>query len=350
MMSLIDWVNDTSITEDELNLLFPNNLELLVPDDNVVFDKFFNYLDPKNYGLKETHRLDLNSIGATQLINQLFNYYVDDETLVITTELEHNAVKANLEKSKNVLSIKTDEFNKIIHNDFSIIDKLINEAKKFKKCFIYIIGMQNAYMIETPNEFFSAFKCALVKNDVNHIFCIDAVQEFFLTPRDYRIFDYIIGTAHATVSNHSLGFLVRKNNYKSFSDPGLISDLYLFLKQLDILFKRREKLYNFKQVIGNYFKENSPYKYIQLDSVDYAFSCKIECDLSYKEYQYLENIIARKYDISLSPFPGYIIVRLRSPSVALGVNFNNDHRTNDNFSLEEGIRKVFIVISMLLDR
>ena len=350
MMHFNEWVNDSPITKQELNVLFPGNNKYHTPDSEGVIDKFFKYTDPLDYHLKQTHQLDLNSIGATQLIDQLFAYYVDDDTLVITTELEHNAVKANLKKCKNVLAIKTDQFNNILHNDYSIIKDLINESKKFKKCFVYIIGMQNAYMIATPNQFFEQLKQEFVHNNINHTLCIDAVQEFFLTPRDYTIFDYVIGTAHATVSNHNLGFLIRKNNIHSFCDPGLIDDLYLFLLQLDILFKRKNKLDSFKQVIAQYFEAHFNGRYIQLDSVDYAFSCKIDCNLSFEEYQYLESIIARKYDISLSPFPGYIIVRLRAPSVVLGVNFNNDHRTNGRLSLEEGIKKVFVMISMLMDR
>lgn len=349
MMTLEQWTNDSPITKDELDVLFPTK-PFCSPNRDYTIDKFFRYLDSKQYGLQNTHQIDLNRIGATQLIDKLFDYYVDNDTLVITTELEHNAVKANIKKCANVLTINTDEFNSIIHGDFHIINAILDNAKQFNKCFVYIIGMQNAYMIATPNEFFIKLKNALVQNDIDHILCIDAVQEFFLTPRDYRIFDYVIGTAHATISNHNLGFLVRKKQVKSFNDNALIDDLHLFLLQLDILFKRKRKIYNFKQLISDYFKKTFSGKYVQLNSVDYAFSCKIDCNLTFDEYQYLESIIARKYDISLSPFPGYIIVRLRSPSIVLGVNFNNDHRTNDHYSLEEGIHKVFVMVEMLMDR
>ena len=74
----------------------------------------------------------------------------------------------------------------------------------------------------------------------------------FLVPRDYSIFDYVLGTAHA-ITRMDSGILLRANDKKK--DYG--TESFVALKELIIrlepVIKRREKLMFFNNVMTHYF-------------------------------------------------------------------------------------------------
>ena len=65
---------------------------------------------------------------TTNIINNLFDKYVDDDTLVITTGSEHHSVRNNLNKCKNVV-------NFVCRGEIRQDIDIINTIKPFKKVF-----------------------------------------------------------------------------------------------------------------------------------------------------------------------------------------------------------------------
>ena len=193
-------------------------------------------------------------ISATTFINYLFDTYVDDETLVISTDSEHPNVKKRLNTSKNTYILN-------LANDILTysINKIISEAKKYKKVFVYIIGTKNSTGEITPQEFFIQLKEAFDKNDIKYKLVIDDVQGMFLVPRDYSIFDYVIGTAHALCTGYDMGILI--SNQFEFGKKAYNWGKF-YLEHLDIMLKRRNKINMFKNVAINYYN-----KYINKENV-----------------------------------------------------------------------------------
>ena len=89
---------------------------------------------------------------------------------------------------------------------------LEDEMKKFKNVFVYVIGLSSGDNFYCSNEWFSRLKSVLLAMGKPHIFTIDAVQELFLLPRDYSMFDYVIGTAHAIVPQYDVGMVLSKHS------------------------------------------------------------------------------------------------------------------------------------------
>jgi cysteine sulfinate desulfinase/cysteine desulfurase-like protein len=142
--------------------------------------------------------------SATKIIDRLFTQYVNDDTLVITSSSEHPSVYNNLQKCKHVLKLfSVCGYNSTVH--------LEDEMKKFKNVFVYVIGLSSGDNFYCSNEWFSRLKSALLAMGKSHIFTIDAVQELFLLPRDYSMFDYVIGTAHAIIPSYDIGMVMSKN-------------------------------------------------------------------------------------------------------------------------------------------
>ena len=213
-------------------------------------DEYFERLP---FGNIDSDGYDISfSKKATDLIVELFRLHVDDDTLVISSDSEHDNVKKCLSGCKNRL-ILTDLTNVSMNN-------ILVESKKYKKVFVYIIGTQISNGRITPQNLYIELKELFIKNGIEHIMVIDDVHGMFIIPRDYSIFDYIIFTAHALVLNYSMGMLIsRKGLYRAESIYNWGSD---YLPSLDIVLKRQEKLRMFNYVMSEYF-------YFYLKSNDY---------------------------------------------------------------------------------
>lgn len=199
---------------------------------------------------------------ATLLINDLFEHYVDDDTLVISSDFEHPSVVANLEKCQNVIKLK-------MHGECdccspTLVNSLVERAKAYKRVFIYIIGMTNDASKQSNMEFHRLLKIELVKHNIPHTYVYDDVQGAFYLPRDYSIFDFVIVTGHAPVYHYSLGFLLCREDLQKDYIPGTFakSALAQYVLPLDIVLKRRHKVLMFDSVIRAYFCGNPAVKFV----------------------------------------------------------------------------------------
>lgn len=223
---------------------------------------YFNSM-PDCYISNKSYSISFETSG-TKLINALFNKYVDDNTLVISSNVEHPSVVNQLNKVKN----------KVLLN---IFDKNINlkevkqQLKYFNKVFIYVIGTHIINGHYTDQQLFIKLR-KLTKNKKT-VMVLDDVQGMFLKARDYSIFDYILGTAHALIPNYDMGILINNNNY-----PMLGKKYYYWgkkhLKLVNKILQHKKTLLSFNTILSNYFvdylKNNKQYK-INTQDVYYLF-------------------------------------------------------------------------------
>lgn len=160
---------------------------------------------------------------ATNIINNLFDSYVDKNTLVLTTDSEHDSVLKNLSKCQN---------KDFIIKNLTLDTEVLRKCSKFKKVFIYTIGTYCATGFILPDSMLQRIKSFLVKNKIQHIFVLDAVQEMFLFPRDYSIYDYVIGTAHALIPNYNMGILLSRKKNGKYPEKGVLSEFNSLLNML----------------------------------------------------------------------------------------------------------------------
>ncbi len=147
---------------------------------------------------------------ATTLIKKLFEKYVeDDETLIITSEFEHENVREIVSSYRNVFKLNVEDI------DECKLNRLISHLKtnKPKKVFVYLIGTRVTSGIVTSQFIFESIKKILEKYNIQKTMVIDACQEIYPI-RDYSLFDHIIFTAHSALMYFDLGILYSKNNPK----------------------------------------------------------------------------------------------------------------------------------------
>lgn len=180
--------------------------------------------------------------NATGLINNLFDRYVDNDTVVITTGSEHGSVRNALQKCQNVLY-------PIVHGKIVDLSCVENAAKHFKKAFIYTIALSVGDEHYLCNDDVMLIQNILKENGVEFVSVLDAVQEMFLLPRDYSIYDYVVNTAHALLPNYNLGmvFGTYKLGFRSGSALSQYCDL------LEILFTEKDKYYLLNNIMRQHF-------------------------------------------------------------------------------------------------
>ena len=250
MDDLIKWyLENNTYTEEERSLLKTFRQELPVLDETDKFkeleQEYFNRMPFCN--ISSNDRCVRFDESGSSFINKVFDKEVDDDTLVVSTTYEHGSVQKRLKEVKNLLLLNSD-------NDIRgyQIDKIIKEAKKYKKVFLYIIGTQLSTGEITPQLFFEDVKEALVKNNIEHKILIDDVHGMFVTPRDYRIFDYILYTAHSLVNEYEMGILISKDGDLGMKAYNWGSE---YLKRLDIILSKKEKMMQFKNIMIQYLNK-----------------------------------------------------------------------------------------------
>lgn len=247
MSELLDWYIDyDKFSEEEENLLLSLREEEpnFTTDDEfkMLEDEFFNRMPFCNISSENRYlRFD---VSGTAIIDKVFEKEVDDDTLVISTRFEHNAVWDALSRCKNVY-----KFESLKNYDLNEIAKLLN---KYKKVFVYIIGTQLMTGEITPQNFFIKLKSLLINHNKPHKMLIDDVHGMFITPRDYTLFDYVLYTAHSLVCDYNMGCLISKENDIGIPAYNWGKD---YLKRLDLVLSRKEKLYMFKNILYQYFSE-----------------------------------------------------------------------------------------------
>lgn len=243
------WINYMPLTEEEQQLLLKTNTLEFKSDISKDFEKieneYFRRMPLCNISEK-THHITFTNC-ATDIINGLFEKFVDDDTLVIHSNNEHDNVKKNLEKCKHTLEV--DYYNEIIPLKTF---RIINEAKKYSKVFVYIIGTQISTGEITPQLFFERLKQQFLLYNIKHTITLDDVHGMFLVPRDYSIFDYVLYTAHALIRNYDMGLLISKDKLLGIQSS-LWGDEYL--KMLDVVLKRKEKIRLFSHIMREEFYE-----------------------------------------------------------------------------------------------
>jgi len=240
-----DWINSNQYTEEELKLMETerNIPGILSSNDSYesLCKEWIKYLPYSNLNSNTTITVD---DCETNIIDKLFSLYVNDETLVISSNKEHPSVTNNLDKCKNKIIL--DYENDILKLNYS---KIINEISKYKNVFVIIVGTHVSNGMITPQCFFVTLK-EILKN-VNHKIVLDDAQGIFLVHRDYSIFDYILGTAHATIERYNMGICISNNNQEIGFRYG--NWLEEHIKRIDILSKRLYKLSEFRNMMTNYY-------------------------------------------------------------------------------------------------
>lgn len=200
---------------------------------------------------------------ATNIINKLFDNYVSENTLVITTTSEHPSVKKALNKCKNV---------SYMYNKCQLDTSFINKLERFNNIFIYCIGLSVGDKQITNNDIISLLKDYLERSNIKATFVLDAVQELYMLPRDYSIYDYVIATAHAFITSYDTGILFSKEKLESDN-----TWLYRGNKYLDILklmLPHKDKLFMFHYIMMQYFGKyiNSDKSLYVSDNAPYVFT------------------------------------------------------------------------------
>ena len=119
---------------------------------------------------------------------------------------------------------------------------------------------------------------------IPHKIVIDDVHGLFVSPRDYSIFDYVIGTAHALIRPYDMGLLISKDgkygekNYNWFND---------YMIRLKIILKRMNKMRLFSYVLSQELSDILQYNNISryADNTPNIFS--IQCfNLKFNQKMY----------------------------------------------------------------
>lgn len=181
---------------------------------------------------------------CSNFIRELFAKYVDDDTLVISSDCEHPTVKECLSNCKHTLILS--QYTDIRLFNFN---KTITELTKYKKVFVYIIAMRNDTGEITPQT--SMLKLKELIKDKEHIMVLDDVQGMFFIPRDYTPYDYILGTGHVAVRNFNMGIMISKEYYGGIRAVNWAED---YLVALKIVLARLNKLHKFRYACNEYFK------------------------------------------------------------------------------------------------
>lgn len=317
--SLINnWIHKNPLTDYERRVLsgkfiWPFARAIRYNDKYKELEKeYFNLL--VNYKINESRYNITFGDCATELIDKLFKTYVDEDTLVISTTGEHPSVNKNLDRCKNKLLI-----NNIVNqeNYNNILCDIEGKVKDYKKVFIYIIGTVVLSQETVSDEFFISLKELLIDLNKEHKIVLDDVQGMFLTERNYNLFDYIIGTAHALTMNYNMGIIIGKNNLPiiGYYYYGLAKK---WLKMIKILLKCKNVLNKFNFIMTefyrSYIESNKQLYYNKNSDINYIFHINTYYTFTQKQRNYLHN----KYKIEIESLKSF---RFRATNFIIKPNY-----------------------------
>lgn len=253
MKLITNWLNSFNYSKNELEQL----ARIRISDD-IIIDNF-DEEKARTFSMIPFNSFKYNHLTvdtcATNIINNLFDKYVDDDTLVITTGSEHHSVRNNLNKCKNVV-------NFVCRGEIRQDIDIINTIKPFKKVFIYMIALSVGDPHYLNNCIVEQLQNILKENNKQFVTVLDAVQELFLLPRDYSIYDYVVGTSHALIPNYDMGMLFGKEEL-SYKAGNWLKD---FNDCLEILLRNRDKLYQLNVVMRQHFAKYTCFDKDLIDS------------------------------------------------------------------------------------
>lgn len=242
-------IAENRLTDDQHSILSaPYELTKIVGEhkdlDALIFDRLPQSnlsTDDYNIGFAES---------ATDLIKDILSKdKLTDDTLVIISSNECANVMQIAVELPNVLIIsQKDEISK---NIFKSIDAYVPEGKNV---IVYVIGTQLSTGIITPNQQFIQLKQMLQNKGCKSIFILDDVQGMFVVPRDYSIFDYVIGSCHGLVRNFNMGMVIQNNHMDQYG-YSQADDEQQYISQLDILLTKLNSFDKFTDVIRQVFSD-----------------------------------------------------------------------------------------------
>lgn len=198
-------------------------------------------------GNVEDFRLEVGQSGSF-LIRQLFYKYVDDNTLVITSDNEHATVSIKcIQNVKHHLCIPIADTPKLQ------VDHILDIYKQHNctKVLVYYIGTTISTGQITPQEFFYSLKELFTEHDIPHKMILDDVHGLFITPRDYSIFDGIVYTCHSLVVGYDMGLLLTKLPDKiGYCDYEKANN---YLPKLNIVLNKFNKVRMFNLILAQLF-------------------------------------------------------------------------------------------------
>lgn len=249
---LYDWLQRDKLIPYEQQKVKMHCPKALIRTNNITYESlvnlYFNMLPNANISIR-THDL-LMFKCATDCINALFSKFVDDDTLVIISNNEHDSVKKAVKNCKNVYVM--DFYTEIYQQDFT---RLEEECKKYDKVFFYCIGTQISNGIITPQESLEKIKAIITINTKGHTFVLDDVHGMFITPRDYSIFDFVLYTCHALAMNFNCGFCITRKDTPDIGGFKAYNRLDDYYTILNIILRDNIKFYSFKYIMREYFAE-----------------------------------------------------------------------------------------------
>lgn len=240
---LQDWIDKYKFTDEESFVLTPYQLTKEEGEHKDLDAQIFERLPLANI------TTDDYNIGfadcATDIINQILdNEKITAETLVIISSDEHENVVKATNKLPNLLVIS--QSSRIHKMDFSEIYQYVPDEKNV---LVYIIGTQLSTGIITPNDWFIELRKILDSKKCKSTFVLDDVQGMFIVPRDYSIFDYIIGTCHSLTCFFNMGFIIQKNTAEVQYGKPWATDEKEYIKHLDVLLSKLDGLNQFTMVM-----------------------------------------------------------------------------------------------------
>lgn len=261
-----NWHKQFNFNKDELDLInISPKLTLSSLFDSELNRRFLDTLVA--YKIDGSYKVSVDSC-ATNIIDYLFQKYVTDETLVITTECEHPSVLNNLRNCKHRFYISSDSY---IY-DYKVND-LVDQLSNYRNVFVYINTTPIISKVVVPDYLIKRIKNLLLLSEVDHHIVLDEVQGMHFYLRDYSIADSIISTAHALIDKQfNLGILISKSNFRYF-DSDAISH---YLDLVKLINKYKSFIYQYSMVMSEYYSElesrgielfnKIPYKFFVINS------------------------------------------------------------------------------------
>ena len=249
MKKLVEqWCESYPFTNEEKEIF-------LKPENSIYFDWIneieYDHMKKMFLARLPYSKIDKNNceisfdVSETSIINKIKDEFVDDDTIVITTDQEHPSVLKMVQSCKNYYIMKYQvEVIWMQYND------LIDKIKDFKKVVVIINGVKVATGEFTPQLFFIKLKNIL--RNKKSIIILDDAQGMFLHKRDYSIFDYVFGTCHAMIDAYDAGICISIGNNKPLGTKAYAIGLN-YLYSLDLILARIDKLNIFSNIMEEYF-------------------------------------------------------------------------------------------------
>ena len=243
------WCKEKPFTDEEKQIFWkPEN-----PSDFNDVSDVNEYIKMKNEFIKRLPFSQLSQdnceitfdVSETSLINKVKEEFVDNNTLIITSDQEHPSVTDMVKSCPNYYIMQY--LTEIISLDYS---KLMDKIKNFEKIVVIINGVKVCSGEFTPQLFFIRLK-ELLKNKQS-IIILDDAQGIFLHSRDYSIYDYVFGTCHAVVDSYDAGICFSIGSNKPLGNKAYKVGLN-YLAGLDKVLCRMDKMGIFSSIMEDYF-------------------------------------------------------------------------------------------------